>query len=204
MLIKICGLTDKKEAEYLNRNKVDFAGFVVFYPKSKRNVSMEKATEIMKELNPTIKRVAVFVSPTVEQLTQAKAAGFDIAQIHGVLDEELIKKCPLPIIKAFNIDDMDKFDFYNECEKIVGFVFDAKEPGSGKVFDWNLLKTIPRTDKLFILSGGLTKDNVVEGIRFVNPDGVDVSSGVEFLDSNIKGKDPERIDEFVKKVREES
>ena len=51
MLIKICGLTKVTEADYLNANHVDFAGFVLFFPKSKRNITIEQAKEIMQALS---------------------------------------------------------------------------------------------------------------------------------------------------------
>ena len=68
MKIKICGLTSTKEAEYLNDNNVDFAGMVMFFPKSKRNINEDKATEIINALDKSIKKVAVTVSPTLEQV----------------------------------------------------------------------------------------------------------------------------------------
>ena len=62
--IKICGLTSPAEARYLNENHVDFAGMVLFFPKSKRNISIEQAKEIMAALDASIKRVAVsFTKP---------------------------------------------------------------------------------------------------------------------------------------------
>lgn len=198
--IKICGLTKASEAEYLNKNKVDFAGVVLFYEKSKRNVSTEAAKEIIKALSNDIKAVAVMVSPTLEQVKTAMDIGFDYVQIHGKIADDIIKESGLPILKAFNIDDMDMLDFYGRCSAIKGYVFDAHEPGSGKTFDWNLLKEIPRDGKLFILAGGLNDKNVADAIRCVRPDGVDVSSGVEYTDR--QGKNPKLIDSFVASVRE--
>ena len=57
MKIKICGLTSTKEAEYLNENNVDFAGMVMFFSKSKRNINEEKSTEIINALDESIKKV---------------------------------------------------------------------------------------------------------------------------------------------------
>ena len=68
--IKICGLTSPAEARYLNENHVDFAGMVLFFPKSKRNISIEQAKDIMAALDASIKRVAVVVSPSIEQIRQ--------------------------------------------------------------------------------------------------------------------------------------
>lgn len=199
MLIKICGLTRQEEADYLNKNKVDFAGFVLFYPKSKRNITIDQAKEIMKKLDNRIQTVAVVVKPTKNQIGRIKEAGFDYIQIHGDLEEEMWINVDLPVIKAFNINDMEKFPEYQKKEQIKGYVFDAHEPGSGKTFDWNLLKTIPRDEKLMFLAGGLTIENVQRAIQCVRPDGVDVSSGVEREDG--KGKDKDKIERFVMNVR---
>lgn len=199
MKIKICGLTKIEEAEYLNRNHVDFAGFVLFFPKSKRNNTIEHAKKIMDALNSEIKKVAVVVSPTPGEIQQIETAGFDYIQIHGALSEELLKLIHLPVIKAFNVKDMKNYETYYQCPQITGYVFDAIEPGSGKTFDWNLVKEIPRDDKLLLLAGGLNADNVANAIAALCPDGVDVSSGVEYDDA--PGKDPEKIDKFVTQVR---
>ena len=210
MKIKICGITKPEETRYLIENDVDFAGIVMFFEKSKRNVDQTVAAEIIKSFREAsadrteadrIKIVAVVVSPSAEQIEVLSDLGFDYVQIHGELTEQLIDACKLPILKAFNVSDMDKYDFYCGFEKIVGFVFDAGEPGSGKTFDWNMLGTLERKEnKLFILAGGLNSVNVANAINVVNPDGVDVSSAVEICEE-LPGKDPLKIIEFVRAVR---
>lgn len=199
MKIKICGLTDKKEAEYLNRNQVDFAGMVLYFPKSKRNITIEQAKDIMSALQPGIQKVAVVVEPVLEQVQEIEQAGFDYIQIHGTLQEDILKQTRIPVLKAFNMKDMDEYENYHKNPRIAGYVFDAQEPGSGKTFDWSLVKNIPRDEKLFLLAGGLHPDNVQEAISYVHPDGVDVSSGVEYPDK--PGKDGEKINLFVKRAR---
>lgn len=209
--IKICGLTTPDEAAYLNEIHADFAGMVVFFPKSKRNISLEEAKKLKQQLLPEIKTVAVTVAPTFEQIRQIADAGFDLIQIHKS-PTELSKKTAeavatfarsisLPIIKAFNVSDIDDYALWCDCPNVAGFVFDAAEPGSGKVFDWTLLQTLPRNEKLFMLAGGLTPENVSNAIRTLHPDGVDVSSGVEYLDKNRPGKDPKRIRSFAEAIR---
>lgn len=198
-MIKVCGLTTKKEAKFLNENKVDLAGMVMFFPKSKRNITPKTAMEIISSLDKNIKKVAVVVSPTYEEIKIIESLDFDYVQIHGELSEELESKINLPILKAFNIKDMDLYERYQKSEKIVGYVFDAQEPGSGKVFDWSLVKTLPKDDKILILAGGLNPENVAKAIEYIHPDGVDVSSGVEY--SDIPGKDPEKIKRFVENAR---
>ena len=73
--IKICGITSGQEAAYLNENSVDFAGMVLFFPKSRRNIDIPKAKNIMSALNSSIKKVAVVVSPTLHQVEEIYAAG---------------------------------------------------------------------------------------------------------------------------------
>lgn len=197
MQIKICGLTDVREAEYLNRNRVDYAGIILFYEKSRRNMDIGAAKAILKALSPEIKRVAVMVSPAKEQVRQAADAGFDYVQIHGEIQPGAADI--LPVLKAFNVADMEHFAEYRNRPEIIGYVFDAQEPGSGKSFDWDLLKSLPRDGKLFFLAGGLCPENVAEAVAHVRPDGVDVSSGVEYPDGG--GKDGARIEAFVKQAR---
>ena len=211
MLTKVCGLTDIKETKYLKDNNVDFAGMVLFYEKSKRNITVEKAREIIAALHDCdclndleenreavyINAVAVVVSPTVEQAKEIEEAGFDYIQIHGTADEEIYKNLSIPVLKAFNVFDLDNYEYYLSFPNIKGFVFDAGQPGSGKTFDWDMLKQLERkVDKLYILAGGLNASNVEAAIKEVNPDGVDVSSGVEFEDR--LGKDSVKITEFIR------
>lgn len=195
VLVKVCGLTDTVEADYLNKNKVDFAGFVLFFPKSKRNISIEKAEQIMAELDENIKKVAVIVSPDESEIQQINGSGFDYVQIHGEIKDRLLEQISKPVFKAFNIKDIKNIHKYQNNAKIVGYVFDAAAPGSGKVFDWSILNDIKRDAKTFILAGGLNDSNVREAVKLVNPDVVDVSSGVEY-DSG-SGKDPEKIKQFI-------
>ena len=196
--VKICGLTSPAEARYLNENHVDFAGMVLFFPKSKRNISIEQAKDIMAALDASIKRVAVVVSLSIEQVRQIEAAGFDYIQIHGEIPETEAA-IAIPILKAFNVSDMDSYEKYHTDSRIAGYVFDAIEPGSGKTFDWKLVDNIPRDEKLLLLAGGLNPDNVRMAIEAVHPDGVDVSSGVENDDK--AGKNPEKIHDFVAAIK---
>lgn len=201
--IKICGLTSPKEAVWLREQQVDYAGMVLFFPKSKRNITPQKAAEILEALGDSIIKVAVVVSPTVEQISQIERLHFDIVQIHGQVLPEVIEALQIPFWRAFNVENMQEYEQYASCEKCTGYIFDAQTPGSGKTFDWKLIPELPRGGKLFMLAGGLSPENVAEAVRHIAPDGVDVSSGVEFCSEDIsrQGKDPERIRTFVQAVR---
>ncbi len=199
--VKICGLRSVEEAEYLNKYGADYAGMVLFFPKSKRNIDLGQAREIIGALKPDIKKVAVVVSPTLEQANDICLAGFDIIQVHGKLEPTVYDLISIDIWKAFNIKDMDQYESYASMDKIKGFVFDSAQPGSGMPYDRSILSGLPRyADKLFILAGGLNQTNVAWAIADTAPDVVDVSSGVEYGDAS--GKDPDKVADFIRAVRE--
>ncbi len=203
MKIKICGLVSCDDAKIVNEAEADFAGMVLFYEKSKRNIDIEKAKEIIAALEPAVKAVAVVVSPDIEEAKAICAAGFNYIQIHGRLDEETLDAITIPIIKAFNVadlKDLSEFDKYAEDDKVVGFVLDAALPGSGQQFDYSTVENLDRHGKMLILAGGLNSSNVLEAIAHVKPDGVDTSSGVEYEDGR-SGKDRLKVLSFVHTVR---
>ncbi len=196
--IKICGITKQEEVKMLIDNHVTYAGMVMFYPKSKRNNVVEHAKMLLEEFAASsIETVAVTVAPTVDEIKKIQELGFDFIQIHGELTKESFHEIKIPILRAFNVSDLDKYETYHNCPKVYGYVFDAAVPGSGKTFDWSILDQMPRDEKLFILAGGLHKNNVEEAIRRIKPDVVDVSSGVE----GLNGKEASKIREFVERVK---
>lgn len=197
--IKICGLVSKDDAMLVNQFQVDFAGIILFYPKSKRNRTPQEARSILDALRPDIKKTAVVVSPSVSEIETIESLGFDLIQIHGDLSDEVLRAAKLPILKAFNVSDVDQYQRFFDCDNIAGYVFDAQEPGSGKPFDRSILQALPRNDKLLLLAGGLTPDNVAQAIRDIRPDGVDVSSAVEY--TGRVGKDPQKVADFVHAVK---
>ena len=174
---------------------------MLFFQKSKRNLSLERAENLVAKLPEDIASVAVMVSPTKEQVEAVVDAGFSAIQIHGKVEDSIITSCQIPVFKAFNVSDMDDFLHYEQMDEVVGFVMDAAVPGSGKTFDWDLLQKLPSTEKQVLLAGGLNPDNVGEALAACTGkiDGVDTSSGVERADGN--GKSKERIEAFVRAVR---
>lgn len=207
--VKICGLTTVEEANMLIEEKADFGGVVLFFEKSKRNCNLKQAEKIVQALRLAgIKSVAVTVSPTLSQTEQIEKAGFDYLQVHGELKEEILQNGTLPIIRAFNISNMKEMEKVKKEKRIAGWLFDAAVPGAGKTFDWSLLEKIERDEKMLLLAGGLTAENVNEAVIKVKPDVVDVSSGVEFdsveeIENMGFRKNPKKIKNFVRNARHE-
>lgn len=197
--IKICGLTSEADAELVNEFDIDYAGVVMFFPKSRRNTDPDTAGRIVRTLRDSIIPVAVTVKPTHEEIEEAVRCGFKYIQVHGDVKKELIEGSPLLVIKAFNVDDLPMLGEYNTYSNIVGYVFDAADPGSGKTFDWDMLRGLDTGGRTVILAGGLNAENAAEAISRAAPDAVDVSSGTE--NDNGKGKSREKTAAFVSAVR---
>lgn len=132
------------------------------------------------------------------------------------MPDDILDKITIPVIMAVNMPDEingaeTESNFNDEIEKLIkndkiyGILFDAGVPGSGKTFRWHRINGIKEkikySGKKFFLAGGLNPDNVKEAVLQVNPDVVDVSSGVE-KDTGA-GKDREKTEKFIKNIRKE-
>lgn len=217
--IKICGITNKKEIEYVNILKPEYIGFV--FTKSKRQVSGIKAKELTNELSKEIKTVGVFKDNSLDEILDVmKEIQLDVIQLHGKEDEKFIdllrKKLTKTVCvwKALSISDTKNYiskNYIGANNLIDNFLIDGDNPGSGETYS---LKNINEYFKLnylgksinnknqFFLAGGITPENVVKRISEANPIGVDVSSGVEVIDENgIRTKSYEKMKDLIEKVR---
>jgi len=185
--VKICGLSTVEAVETAVQAGADYIGFV--FAKSKRQVSLEQAHELAKLVTGKTKIVGVFVSPSLEELEQAIGqVPLDIVQIHGTFDEVLIPKISVPVIRAIQLSDQEA----KVTSPADFLLFDAPVAGSGRTFDWDLLKD-QKIQQDFFIAGGLTVDNVRQAREIFQPYALDVSSGVE-TDGH---KDIEKIKAFI-------
>lgn len=207
-LVKICGLTEPETLQTAIDAGADFIGFV-FYPPSPRNISPQTAAELCALVPAHIKHVGLFVDPSDEELNETlKTVPLDSIQLHGSETPERVKeiseKFDLPLIKAIRVGSKSDLANIESYEPYIDwFIFDAKPVdatlpgGTGQTFDWSLLEGIA-LDTPWMLSGGLTPENVSGALSHLNPPGVDVSSGVE----GQKGiKDAEKITRFINEVK---
>ena len=197
--VKICGLKNQTDIKCINTLSPDFAGFVMFFEKSHRNISVQTAQELLALLDKNIKSVAVTVSPTEEQLEQIHTLGFDYVQIHGKISKKLLSECKTPVIRAINVSGIESIGDIENLDNVKGFLFDSAVPGSGKSFDWSMLERLPKNQKMLFLAGGLTADNVSKAVAQLRPFAVDVSSGVELADKS--GKDYQLVQAFIKNAK---
>ena len=194
--IKLCGLSRMEDIVAANRLKPDYIGFV-FAAKSKRRVSQLKAAELKSKLDPKIKAVGVFLDDDLDAVAAMMNLGIvDVVQLHGREDAEYLKKLRTitdkPIIKAFVINSAEDIRRAAACS--ADYILLDGGKGSGRAFDWSLLRDIQRP---YFLEGGLNSDNAADAVANLHPFAVDVSTGIE-----TNGvKDNEKMTAFVAAVR---
>lgn len=196
--IKLCGLSRECDIETVNELLPEYIGFV-FFEKSKRHVTPEKAAGLKEKLDSRIKAVGVFVDEDPERITSLVNEGIiDAIQLHGSEDESYIenlrKLCKAPIIKAFQIKEDPEDVICNINETSADFVLVDSGQGTGKTFDWQILNRIERP---FFLAGGINPENLAGVVEEIKPFAVDMSSGIE-----TDGlKDPAKMRKVVDIVR---
>lgn len=200
--IKICGVTRPQDAAAAVAAGADAVG-VVLAP-SKREITLERAAEVLAGVPPFVARVGVFVDPGPEQVRRAvKALGLSVVQLHGDEAPDVCAASPAPVVKAFSVGP----GFDPACAGayrgvVRALLVDASaagmKGGTGATLDWHgLAGRVPAWAPV-ILAGGLCPSNVGEAIGAFRPFAVDVSSGVE---SSPGVKDCDRMNEFCAAVR---
>ncbi|MGB0086159.1 MAG: phosphoribosylanthranilate isomerase [Rhodomicrobiaceae bacterium] len=207
--VKICGIKTLGALETVIGAGASHFG-MVFFPPSPRHIRPNKAKTLSKAARGRIKSVALVVDASDAQIEAILAAADpDLIQLHGVETPEraaaIRALAGRPVIKAISVaaeGDADRADAYRGSADII--LFDAKPPrnsrvpgGNGLAFDWRLLTSV-RSKLPFVLSGGLTPENVAEAIALTGPAMVDVSSGVETAPGV---KDAALIRQFVRVAR---
>lgn len=188
MMVKICGITKREDAEAAANAGAHALGFN-FYSRSPRCIKPEAAAEIGERLD--VLRVGVFVNEYPETVVDiVERAALDIVQLHGT--EDPTDYALLRVWKAFCVTDSFSPDIL-AASGAEAFVLDGPAPGTGTAFDWTTVEGL--SGYRIILAGGLGPDNVAEAIRQVRPWGVDACSRLE---KSPGIKDHERMRQFIR------
>ena len=190
--VKICGIKTPEALQAALAARADFVGFV-FYPPSPRSLAPEVAAELAELARGRASIVALIVDAddaTIERIVATVSP--DFLQLHGSETPdrvaEIVRRWGRPAIKAIKVEtagDAERALDYADVARLV--LFDAKAPknlvgalpgGNGLAFDWRLIAAV-RDRVPFMLSGGLTPENVAEAVAATGATIVDVSSGVE-------------------------
>lgn len=207
--VKICGLTDDAALEAALAGGADYVG-LVFFPQSPRNVSPASAKTLAEKARGRAKIVALLVDPDDHLIeTVVTTADPDMLQLHGRETPERVgdirQRWGKPIMKAVPVETTNDATAALDYREVADLIlFDARAPldstrpgGNGAPFDWSILTGVADPGS-YVLSGGLTPDNVAAAIRSTGAAMVDVSSGVE---RGPGEKDPELIRRFLRAAK---
>ncbi|CAM0998378.1 phosphoribosylanthranilate isomerase [Rhodanobacter sp. Root179] len=199
--IKCCGMTRVDDAVLAARLGVDAIG-LVFTARSRRQVGLRQARDIVESLPPFVATVALFMDDEVslveQVLEQVRPA---LLQFHGEETDPWCAQFGHPFLKALAMGEgaaglSRRHDYPHAAGLLLDGHARGEAGGSGKTFDWSLLAEV--REKPLIVAGGLDPGNVAEAVRMARPWAVDVASGVE---SAPGIKDPARLEAFVRAVR---
>ena len=195
MRVKICGITNLKDAMDAINAGADALGFV-FYSKSARYIEPAAAKEIIKQLPPFVQSVGLFVNETAQTVNHiAKISQIDIAQIHFEASDEFYELLEIKALKVVRAQSKEDLELYNNEYRIVD-AFVPEYGGEGKRLNIDWFKDMDCSR--IILAGGLNANNL-EDLKGFNFYSLDVSSGVEIK----KGlKDKQKIINFIDKANE--
>lgn len=209
MRVKVCGMTLPEQMEQLGGMGVTFAGFI-FYPKSPRYVFKHMTTtQIRKENN--VNKVGVFVNAGIEEvLHMVDECRLHMVQLHG---DETPKYCEkiadyVSVVKAFRVSDSDNIEwmvhpYMDVCDMFMFDTMGAGYGGTGKKFNWDMLKNVT-VGKPFFLSGGIEPGDEEKLLAFSKePVGralfaVDINSRFE-IQPGVK--DMDKVREFVNRLK---
>ena len=201
MRTKICGISDTKTLEFLTNHSSppQFIGFIVNYQKSKRYVTYDKLSQLIKIDKKNLFYVAVLVKPKKEILEKIKNFPFDYYQIYDCTPEQIkfIKdKYKKKIITAFTINnktDFKKYTLFNEVTDI--FLFDSKGYKKSMTFDHKLIQNF-KGNKELMIAGNIQLDDNLEYYKKI-ADIIDISGGLETFGL----KDISKIEIFLDKIK---
>jgi phosphoribosylanthranilate isomerase len=208
-LIKICGLTTREAVDTAVAAGADMVGFVFFAP-SPRHIELAAAAALIAALPDNVLAVALTVDADDRLIDDIAAAGAGLIQAHGrespARVAEIAGRSGLPVMKVVAVSGQGDVAAAMDYSAVAGrLLFDARPParatrpgGHGAAFDWRLVRSYAGPLP-WMLSGGLTAENVAAAIAASGAPGVDVSSGVE-RESGVK--DPRLIRRFIAAARE--
>lgn len=209
MKVKICGLTRLEDALCAHKNGAFALGFI-FYPKSKRYITIDDAKDLLAQLPQDAAPIGVFVNQMNDVITAVKSLPLKGIQLHG---DETPADCRRLrdtfdgfIIKAFRIQsdaDLEAIAAYGDIVDyiLIDAAVEGAYGGTGQLANWDLARRATDFKKPLILSGGITPDNIVEAARAVAPFALDLAGGVESA-PGIKSHD--KIKQLFDTIKDET
>ncbi|MEA5505684.1 phosphoribosylanthranilate isomerase [Halotia wernerae UHCC 0503] len=206
MRVKICGITQPYQSVAIASLGATALGFICV-PTSPRYVTTLQIQAAVAQLPENIDKIGVFANSGIYEISQIVIdSGLTGVQLHGDESPEFCYQLrqslsQVEILKALRISNIEALEQANNYSKYVDtLLLDAYHPqqlgGTGQTLDWQMLQKF-RPSCPWFLAGGLTPDNILAALNQVNPNGIDLSSGVELKPGD---KDLDKVTLLFKKL----
>ncbi|MBE9227210.1 phosphoribosylanthranilate isomerase [Phormidium sp. LEGE 05292] len=208
MRVKICGITKLEQGNAIAQMGATALGFICV-ASSPRYVSAGKISAIIQRLSQEVDCIGVFANTTIAEICQTvTATDLSGVQLHGNESPEFCQQLrqylpEIEIIKALRVrttECLTNSEIY--ANSVDMLLLDAYHPtqlgGTGKTLDWTTLQEY-KPCLPWLLAGGLTPDNIVDALSLLQPDGIDLSSGVERSPGE---KDLDKVAQLFTKLRQ--
>lgn len=207
--VKICGTTTAADCETAVAADADAIGVISGVPvDTPREVDRSTARDLVADVPPLTTSVLVTMPSSVQEaVRRVEFVGPDAVQVHGTLSPPAIgaltRRVGCSVVAATDATAPDLAAYADAADAVLVDAVDADGGGgTGETLDWErTAEVVTDLDAPVILAGGLTPENVGEAIETVDPDGVDVATGVERADAGSDGepgrKDAAAVREFV-------
>jgi len=198
--IKMCGMTCEEDIIHAATLGVDAIG-LIFYSKSPRFVSVERAKQLLRNFPPFLSSVAVLVNPTVDEVREiVSELPVGYLQFHGNETPQFCEQFHKDYIKAIPATSAQAIHAaINSFSNAAAILLDTPSVahgGTGQAFDWTKIPS--DSTKPLILAGGLDAGNICKAVIDVKPYAIDVCSGIE---QSPGLKDHGKMIEFVNALR---
>lgn len=204
--VKICGITQPEQAEAIAALGATALGFICV-PSSPRHVTITQIQSAIAPLPQNIDKIGVFANSTINNIREiVEKSGLTAVQLHGEETPEYCHQLRLAlsqveIIKAIRVRSLEHLQtLSNYTDYIDTLLLDAYHPqqlgGTGQILDWQMLQHFSPPRPWF-LAGGLTPDNILTALSQLQPNGIDLSSGVEYSPGN---KDLNKVKQLLEKI----
>ena len=206
--VKVCGITRLEDAQRA-ADAGAWAIGMIFVPDTPRVIEIGAAREIGRAMQRRLEVTGVFVNASIDEVVAVvEACSLTMVQLHGeegpAYCREVARRTGAKVMKAVRAKDATAGRHLSSYREVDLHLLDSythwRHGGTGETFPWELarhhLGSVP-----FVLSGGLTPDNVGEAIRQVHPHAVDTASGTE---ASPGVKDPAKVTAFFRAVEHAS
>ena len=176
--VMLTGMFLERDIAAVNAAHPDLCGFTVNLSYSRRNVERDRLAALVRELDPAIPAVGLFFDQPLGMVAELADTVLDLVELGGSEDNSYISLMrnlvDVPICQRIRLDGPAAVERANQSAADIVLL-----KGSWYLLNRRDLALIRQVRRPFILSGGLTPNNLARTVQMTRPWGVDLDTGIE-------------------------